>query len=175
MDEIQCTCTKCGKLQALSEFNKRNSKLGRRSRCRTCERAALTEWRRKNYDSSKTDFRQSPHVDTPNMRLRYHLCDPVKGELVATAATKEEARAAALNYHQRRRVRIKFVEIYDERTQEVFHLTRPTKRYTRGVLRGPYAPVSPDTQVSIGRGPGKKSITKQLEDSNASSSNSSNP
>lgn len=95
------------------------------------------------------------------MRLRYHLCDPVQGELIATTATVSEAREAAIDYHQRRRVKIKFVEIYDEKTQEIYHLTRPTKRYERGVMRGPCAPAPIDDQARIGRGPGKKSLLKQ--------------
>ena len=101
----------------------------------------------RTYDPTKSDFRGSPHVDRPDMSLRYHLVDPVNEELVATAATKDEAREAALKYHYRRRVRIKFVEIYDEETQKIYHLTCPTKRYTEGVLRGPCKPVPTNTII----------------------------
>ena len=162
MTEIKCKCAKCGELQPLKEFYKRNSRLGRRSRCRTCEKAAHVEWRRKSYDPSKTDMgRLSPYLNSPDMHMRYHLVDPVQGELVATAATVEEARGIAIDYHQRRRVRIKFVEIYDEETLEVFHLTRPTKHNTRGVMRGPCAPSLPDEPLRVTRGPGKKTLLKQ--------------
>ena len=89
-------------------------------------------------------LRWSPRIDSPDMRLRFHLCDPVQGELVATAATMAEAREAAITYHHKQRVRIKFIEIFDEETQEVYHLTRPTRRYKEGVMRGPCAPVLPN-------------------------------
>ncbi len=173
LPEIMCKCTKCDELQSLSEFTKHsNSQTARQRQCRTCRNAARRAYdpskakvryaphvrqaqRKDYYDPSKSEFRQSPHIDQPDMGLRYHLCDPVSGELVATAATREEARGIAINYHQRRRVRIKFVEIYDEETQEIYHLTRPTPRHREGVMRGPCAPSLPDEQLRVTRGPDK--------------------
>ena len=155
LPENEVRCGKCCELRPLSEFYKRNSKLGRRSRCRTCEAVARAVWYRNNHDLTKTDFRHSPHVNSPDLFLRYHLCDPVQGELIATTATMEEAREAAIDYHDKRRVRIKFVEIYDEETLKVYHLTRPTKRHARGVMRGPCAPSLPDESLRVTRGPDK--------------------
>jgi len=111
--------------------------------------------RRSTYDP---DFRKSPRIDSPNMFLRFHLCDPVQGELIATTATMDQAREAAIKYHHKQRVRIKFVEIFDEETQEVYHLTHPTRRYKEGVMRGPCAPVLPNTNWRLENATIDKSI-----------------
>ncbi len=153
---IEFQCTRCRELQPLSEYAKNGHGETRRTTCRTCQKKIRAAWLGKTYDPNKTDFRHSPHVDRPDMGLRYHLCDPVHGELVATAKTLAEARDAAVEYHHKRRVRIKFVEIYDEETLEVFHLTRPTKRYKKGIMRGPCEPALPDEQLRVGRGSGKQ-------------------
>ena len=57
-------------------------------------------------------FRHSTYQDKPDMSLRYHVCDTVREELVATSETRAEAVSRALKY-QYGRVHLEYMEVYD--------------------------------------------------------------
>lgn len=47
------TCTRCGETKPLDDFYaEKNGKFGKRSRCKTCYKAASVEWARKNPDKA---------------------------------------------------------------------------------------------------------------------------
>lgn len=81
-------------------------------------------------------FRHSPHVDAPDMSLRYHLCDPVRGELILTASTQTEAIIKALAYQEDRH-HLDFVEIYDEKLLRTYVVPRPNERSPHGMRHNP--------------------------------------